>query len=178
MRMNTAMDEGDILLQRTVPIDDTDTAETLGRTLADLGATLLVETVSGLKAGTITSYPQDSSAATLAPRIQKSMGRIDWTKPAAVIEREVRAFQPWPTAYTTVGGKQLKAKQSHVAEAPGAGTQPAPGTVMASGEGGIAVSTGAGVLALTIVQLEGHRQLDAGAFVRGHPVPPGTVLGT
>jgi methionyl-tRNA formyltransferase len=178
MRVNPAMDEGDILLQRTVPIEEADTAETLGRTLANLGATLLVEVVSALKTGTITACPQDSRDATLAPRIQKSMGRIDWTKPAALIEREVRAFQPWPTAYTTIWGKQLKAFRAHVAGALAGSPQPAPGTIMASGEAGIVVATGADALVLTVVQLEGHRRLEAGDFVRGHPVHPGTVLGT
>jgi len=178
MRMNPAMDEGDILLQRTVPIESVDTAETLGGRLARLGATLLVEAVSGLKAGTITERPQDSSAATLAPRIQKSMGRIDWRKPATAIEREVRAFQPWPTAYTTMYGKQLKALRVHVGAPPATRAKPAPGTVIASGKAGIIVVTGTDPLVLTVVQLEGHRPLQAGDFVRGHPVEPGTVLGT
>jgi len=178
MRMNPAMDEGDILLQRAVPIEPVDTTETLGGRLAHLGAAFLVEAVSGLKAGTITERPQDSSAATLAPRIQKSMGRIDWTKPAVVIEREVRAYQPWPTAYTTMYGKQLKVLRAHVGAPPPTRPQPAPGTVIASGEAGIVVVTGTDPLALTVVQLEGHRPLQAGDFVCGHPVEPGTVLGT
>jgi methionyl-tRNA formyltransferase len=179
MRMNPAMDEGDILLQRSVPIEPVDTAETLGGRLAHLGAALLVEAVVGLKVGTIKERPQDSSAATLAPRIQKSMGRIDWTKPAAVIEREVRAFQPWPTAYTTMNGKQLKALRAQVGVPPPARPKPpTPGTIIASGEAGIVVVTGTDPLVLTVVQLEGHRPLQAGEFVRGHPVKPGTVLGT
>jgi methionyl-tRNA formyltransferase len=178
MQMNAAMDEGDILLQRTVPISPTDTAGTLGSRLAHLGATLLVEAVYGLKAGTIEARPQDPTAATLAPRIRKPMGLIDWSKPAALIEREVRAFQPWPTSYTTLHGNQLKALGAHVSDRPPAGPQPAPGTVIASGADGVVVATGAGALVLTVVQLEGHRGLPVADFVRGHPVLPGIVLGT
>jgi len=178
IQMNAAMDEGDILLQRAVPIEPADTAGTLGERLAHLGAALLVEAVRGLKAGTIEAHPQDPTAATLAPRIQKSMGRIDWAKPAESIEREVRAFQPWPTAYTTLGGKQIKALHAHVAGATPAGPLTTPGTVIASGEAGIVVAAGAGALVLTSVQLEGHRPLPAGDFVRGNTVEPGTVLGT
>ncbi len=178
MRMNPAMDEGDILLQRTISIEPEDTAETLGERLGRLGAQLLVQTIVGLKTGAITGRPQDPGAATLAPRIQKSMGRIDWTKPAASIEREVRAFQPWPTAYTTIFGKRLKVVRAHVGGAIPARPQFTPGTVTASGEAGIIVATGSDTLVLTAVQLEGHRPLLAGDFIRGCPIEPGTVLGT
>ena len=105
------------------------------------------------------------------------MGRIEWTKSAATIEREVRAFQPWPTAYTTVHGKLLKALRAHVSALPPTQPRPTPGTVIGSGEAGIVVVTGTNLLVLTVVQLEGHRPLRAGDFVRGHPVEPGTVLG-
>lgn len=178
MRMNAAMDEGDILLQREISIEPTDTAGTLGVRLAHLGAALLVETIDALKHGRIEGRPQDPAAATFAPRIQKSMGWIDWTKPACSIEGEIRAFQPWPTSYTTLSGKRLKALRAYGTGMAHTGVQPSPGTVISSGEEGLIVATGAEALVLTVVQLEGHRPLPLRDFIRGHPIPPGTVLGT
>jgi methionyl-tRNA formyltransferase len=178
MQMNAAMDAGDILLQRSVPIHATDTSETLWHTLAALGADALVDTIEALKAGTVAPVPQDATLATLAPRIEKTMGQIDWTEPAEVIERAVRAFQPWPAAYTALYGKRLKVLGARVIEpsAPGDPLQ-VPGSVIDAGPGGITVATGTGTLALTVVQLEGHRALPAASFIRGHPVPVGSVLG-
>jgi methionyl-tRNA formyltransferase len=176
MQMNEAMDEGDILLQRGLPIEPTDTAATLGERLAHLGAATLVEALAACKAGTLEACPQDHASATLAPRIQKTMGRIDWREPADVLERKVRALQPWPTAYTSLHGRQLTAVEAHVAAAPS--PPRTPGTVMASTGDGIVVQTGAGALVLDVVQLEGRRPLPAADFLRGHPVPPDTLLGT
>jgi methionyl-tRNA formyltransferase len=177
MQMNAGLDEGDILVQRTEPVASTDTSATLGARLAQLGARALIETIDGLKAGRITPRPQDSSRATLAPRIQKDAGRIDWSEPAARLERKVRAFQPWPTAYTSLGGRQLKILHAMVSApaARGEASQPA-GTVTASTADGITVATGDGSLILLVVQLEGRKALPAADFLRGHPVAPGTVL--
>jgi methionyl-tRNA formyltransferase len=177
MQMNAGLDEGDILLQRSEPVAATDTGATLGARLARLGARALIETIGGLQNGSIMPRPQDSSCATLAPRIQKDAGRIDWHEPAERLERKVRAFQPWPTAYTTLGGRQLKILHA-AARAPaarGEGSQPA-GTVTASTADGIVVATGDGSLILLVVQLEGRKALPAADFLRGHPVAPGTVL--
>lgn len=178
MQMNEAMDAGDILLQCEVPIEPTDTAMTLGARLASRGATLLLEAIRGRKAGTLVAYPQDPSAATLAPRIKKDMGRIDWTESAAQLERKVRAFQPWPTAYTSHRGKQLKVLAARVEDsAPSGGHTAVPGAVTASMAAGLWVATGRGSLVLEVLQLEGHKPLPVSDFLRGRPVPAGTVLG-
>jgi methionyl-tRNA formyltransferase len=178
MQMNEGLDEGDILLQRTEPIVATDTGVTLAGRLAQLGARTLVEAIQGLKEGSVEPRPQDSSRATLAPRIRKEAGRIDWREPAERLERRVRAFQPWPTAYTSLGGRQLKILQAAVEPPPvgGTGSRP-PGIVMACSADGIAVATGDGTLILLVVQLEGRRALPAADFLRGHPMAPGAVLG-
>jgi methionyl-tRNA formyltransferase len=179
MRMNEGMDEGDILLQRPEPVLPTDTGATLGERLARAGARALVDAIRDLKAGRITARPQDATQATLAPRIGKEMGRIDWRESARALERKVRALQPWPAAYTAVGGKQLKILQASLPRHPGpAAGAPAAGTVLASGADGIAVATGDGTLLLEVVQLEGRKALPAAEFLRGHPLPPETVLGS
>lgn len=178
MQMNEGLDEGDILVQRIEPVVSTDTGATLGARLARLGAQALVEAIHGLKAGTIAPVPQDSSRATLAPRIRKEAGRIDWREPAQRLERKVRAFQPWPAAYTSLGGRQLKILHAAVRTPSAGGAAPRPaGTVTASAPEGITVATGDGSLILLVLQLEGRRALPAADFLRGHPVAPGAVLG-
>jgi len=176
MRMNEGLDEGDILLQRTEPILSTDTGATLGARLAHLGARALVEAIRSLKEGSVEPRPQDSSRATFAPRIRKEMGRIDWREPAQRLECKVRAFQPWPAAYTSLDGRQLKILQAAARPtSPGEAARSA-GTVAASSPDGIAVVTGDGTLVLLVVQLEGRKALSAADFLRGHRVAPGAVL--
>jgi methionyl-tRNA formyltransferase len=178
MRMNEGLDEGDILLQRTEPILATDTATALGTRLAHLGARTLLETIRGLKEGSIVPRPQDPSQATLAPRIRKEMGRVDWCEPAHFLERKVRAFQPWPTAYTSLCGRQLKILKAAVrATVPPPEGRRAPGMVVEIASDGIAVATGDGILVLRMVQLEGKKALSAADFLRGHPLAFGDVLG-
>ncbi len=176
MRMNESLDAGDVLLQRAIPIDPADTAATLGTRLAVLGADLLTEAVAGLKAGAVVERPQDPRQATLAPRIRKEMGRIDWAEHTADIERKIRAFQPWPTAHTTLEGRLLRCLRAHL----GSSNAPRgvrPGTVIATGAAGIVVATGTGTLVLELLQREGRKVLTAAEFLRGHVVPPGTLLG-
>jgi methionyl-tRNA formyltransferase len=182
MQMNEGLDEGDILLQRETRIESTDTGETLGHRLAHLGAAALIEAIAALKRGTLRARPQDAAAATLAPRIRKEMGRMDWSRPAEELERRIRALQPWPTAYTSLHGRRLTVLRARVIRA-AAGFAARPGTVMegvdaSSGPDVLTVVTGTDLLGLEVVQLEGRRPLPAGEFLRGHPVAPGTVLGT
>src|ERR671923_1616995 len=107
MRIDAGLDTGDILLQKEIPIAPEDTAETLSPRMAAVGTDLLVETLHGLKSGTIRPKPQDHSKATLAPLLKKEDGRIDFRRPAAEIVNRIRGFQPWPGAYTTFRGKNL-----------------------------------------------------------------------
>ena len=175
MQMNAEMDAGDIITQRQIPIDATDTTDLLTERLARLGASALEETIGSLKKATVRPQPQDPSRVTLAPRVNKSMGRIDWRSPAIVIERAVRAFQPWPSAHTTLDGNVLKVLHARVERA-GGDTSAAPGGVVA-GEGILVVATAEGNLAIERLQLAGHRALSADDFLRGHPVRRGTILG-
>ena len=174
MAMNEAMDAGDILLTRTTPIGPDDTAATLGDHLARLGAVAIGDAIDGLATGTITPVPQPATGITLAPRIEREQGRLDWRRSATELDRLVRAFAPTPSAFTTLGDRVLKV---HRATPEQGGSAAAPGTVVDAGPGGIAVATGDGVLRLLEVQLEGRRRLDAGAFLAGHRLASGTCLG-
>ncbi len=164
MLMDEGVDTGPILAQRPEPIHPDDTTGTLTERLAHLGADVLVETLPRWVAGEIVPQPQDESQATYAPMVHKKDGWIRWEEPAELIERKVRAYQPWPTAMTCWRGKVLKILKAKV-HAQKEVTEP-PGTVI-PWEDGAAVVTGMGVLELLMVQLAGKRPLDIRTFLRG-----------
>src|SRR5262249_19251799 len=116
MLLNEGLDTGDILLQREVPIAPEDTAVTLAPRLGKVGASVMVETLRGVHAGTITSVPQDHSRATLAPILKREDGLIDFARPAETILNRLRGFQPWPGVYTFFRGKKLAVIEAEVAE--------------------------------------------------------------
>jgi methionyl-tRNA formyltransferase len=171
MRMNERMDEGDILLQRATPIGSDETYGALQTRLAMLGAAALMKALADLHAGTLTATPQDHARATLAPMIRKEQGAIDWHLPAAVIARQVRGFNPWPSAYTMLRDRLLKI---HVAHAEAGGGEA--GRVVEVSDR-IRVATGDGVLAIETLQLEGRKPLPARDFARGGGLAVGDRLG-
>jgi methionyl-tRNA formyltransferase len=173
MRMDAGLDTGDVLLQRVLPILAEDTSETLHDRLSGLGAEALVTALPLLEAGRLTPVRQDGARATLARIIEKEDGRLDFTQPAERLAARVRAFTPWPGAFTTLAGRLLKV---HAAR-PSATQGLAPGEARAVPDG-IAVGCGGErALLLVEVQLEGKRRLAAAEFVKGQPLAPGTVLG-
>ncbi len=174
MQMVEAMDAGAILLQRDVPIGPADTGGELQTRLAQVGAELLLEALERLEAGRLRPTPQDEAAATFAPMIRKEDGRIDWRHPALQISRTVRAFNPWPSAFTTLGGKVLKIHRARAVEDR---TVAAPGTVLTV-SAGLTVATGSGHLIVDELQLEGRKRLAARDFARGGQVTRGLVLGS
>lgn len=165
MRMEAGLDTGPMLLKGRVPIGPDTTAATLHDALAAMGADLI------LKALDTRPEPeaQNDAHATYAPKLSRDDARIDWTRSAAEIDRQVRAFDPWPGTFTTLAGAPLKVLAAHPAE--GCGT---PGVVLDSA---LTVACGSGAIRLTRVQLPGRSALTADAFLRGHAVPAGTVLG-
>jgi len=172
MQMDAGLDTGDILLQRTLPVGDDD-AGTLAPRLAALGGEALVLALRLLEAGAIVPVRQDGAKATLAPVLEKEHGRLDFRLPAARLAARIRGFSPWPGAFTSVGGRALKV---HSARAAGEGGL-APGAARATNDG-LLVGCGEGsALLVTEVQLEGKRRVPAAEFLRGHPIPEGTVLG-
>jgi methionyl-tRNA formyltransferase len=173
MNMNERMDEGDILLQEEVSIGSEETYGELQDRLAAIGAVALGRALELLHAGRLTPRPQDHSAATLAPMIEKEQGRIDWSESALEIARQVRAFNPWPSAFTTLDGKLLKL---HRARPVDEDVRAAPGTVLSAAHT-IHVAAGAGVLEIDELQLEGRKRLAATEFARGGGLAVGARLG-
>lgn len=183
MLMDRGMDSGDILGQVSEPIRPDDTASRLFDRLALLGGTLLVQTLAAVAAGRATRTPQDASRATLAPKLHKEDGRIDWRRPSAEITRRLRAFNPWPGSFTTLpprllaAGKGGRFKVLRVEPVPVVGGTPAPGAVCAAPGAGPVIGTADGWLRLLEVQHEGGKPMDGRAFLCGHPLQPGDVLG-
>jgi methionyl-tRNA formyltransferase len=173
MAMSEEMDAGDVLLVRETPILPTDTTGTLTDRLAVLGAAALGDAIDALHAGTLRPTPQSAEGVTFAPRIERADARLDWSRPAVELERVVRAVHPAPVAWTTLGGKVLRVHRAAL----GGDTVARPGTVVRSDRTGLEVATGARVLRLLEVQLEGKRRMDVGAFLAGQRVEIGTHLG-
>ncbi len=166
MLMDDGVDTGPTLSAAYLPIDPDDTAGTLTDRLARLGADLLVRTLPRWVAGDLRPQPQSGEGATCAPRILKEDGRIRWSEPAVLIERRVRAYQPWPSAYTGWHGQQVKVLRARAEGGSGGGNQE-PGTVIAGAHSTAGVITGQGVLWLEELQLAGKRPLPIGAFLQG-----------
>jgi methionyl-tRNA formyltransferase len=173
MMMDEGMDTGDILLQAEVPIGDEEICERLHDRLASSGAQLLLETLEKMKTGDIRPIPQDHSKATYAPPLKKEDGHIDWGKGAKDIDRQIRAFNPWPGAFTKWGDQLLKIFKGEVKEGGPAGK---PGAVVWAGLDFVEVETGKGSFRIQEVQLEGRRRMTLREFLTGHPIPVGTVF--
>jgi methionyl-tRNA formyltransferase len=173
IKLDAGMDTGPIIAQASLPIQPDDTTGTLSARLAELGAQLTAAILPRWLAGEITPQPQDERQATLAPKLNKDDGRLDWSKPAVELERRVRALSPWPGAFTTWNGKVLRILSVQVS---GRKTQGARGLVVKN-EGGIGAVTGEDVLQLGVVQLEGKRAMSAADFSRGQPAFVGSRLG-
>jgi methionyl-tRNA formyltransferase len=165
MQMDAGLDTGPVLLRAAVPIGARTTAATLHDTLAELGARLILRAL----AEDPPPVPQPADGATYAPKLTRHDGRLDWTRDAVALDRQVRAFDPWPGTFTTLGGETLKVLAAEPADGTGA-----PGSVL---DDRLTVATGAATLRLIRVQAPGRAPLDAAAFLRGHKVPPGTRLG-
>ncbi len=163
MIMDEGLDTGPILSQRETAIGPEETAGELTTRLARLGADLLVETIPRYLSGDLQPRPQDDSRATLAPRLTKEQGRLDWQKPADVLARQVRAFEPWPGSYLDLNGKRVLVRRAHAHHQEGF---PPPGTVVEV-DGQPAVTTPDGLLVLDVVQPAGKRAMPGEAFLRG-----------
>jgi len=173
MAMDEGMDTGDILLQEEVPIGHEMTCEILHDRLATLGARLLSKTLEKMKAGEIRPIPQDYSKATYAPPLKKEDGRIHWEKEAGEIDRQIRAFNPWPGAFTKWGDRFLKIFRGAIRERGSAGK---PGEVVWVGSDFIQVETGKNSYLIEEVQLEGRKRMSVREFLSGHSIDAGTVF--
>ncbi len=175
MYMDAGMDTGDIILQQPVAIGPEETAAELHDRLAVAGGLLLRKTLADVAAGHAPRTPQDNGAATMAPRLKKSDGKVDWSRPAAELHNRVRAFHPWPgSVCLTPAGKRLKLWR--VEQVPGE-VNAAPGVVVSIDPDGPVVATGAGAVRLLAVQPEAGKVMDGAAYVRGHALARGDQLG-
>lgn len=177
MQMDQGIDTGDILLQSAFPIDPKETGDSLHDKLAEEGARLIVEALEKIEAGEITPRKQKEEEASYAGMLQKSMGRIDWNKDAAQIERMVRGLNSWPSAYTTYRGKTLKIWDSDISENETASEEVVPGMVTAVKKDAIYVRTGEKELRITELQLEGKKRMAVKDFLLGYQIKAGEMLG-
>ena len=176
MYQSEALDAGDIILQRRVPIEPYDTAQTLEARLADEGARALVEALRLIAGSTAPRIPQDASAATYVKKLTKENGRLDWTRPARALANVIRAMDPWPSAYTTHRGRLLKIwKGTAIENGPPGPARPGAVVEVRRGEGFV-VATGEGALLVTEVQPEGRRRMTADDYVRGARLEVGERL--
>jgi len=169
MQMDAGLDTGPVLARATVSIG-AQTAGELHDELAAVGARLLADNLPALAAGALSATPQDEARATYAAKLTKAEARLDWRRSASALARQVRAFYPWPVAFTDIGGANLRVLQAAVAEAPVGAT---PGEVISADSAGIVVASGRGGLALTVVQRPGGRPMAAAEFVNGAKIVPG-----
>jgi methionyl-tRNA formyltransferase len=165
MQMEAGLDTGPMLVRQSVPITAETTTAMLHDRLASIGAGLVLQVL----AAPPPAVRQNEADATYAPKLSREDGRIDWSKPAAAIDRQVRAFDPWPGSFTTLAGNVVKILAAKPASGNGAA-----GTVL---DRSLTIACGSDAIRLTRVQLPGRAVLDVDAFLRGHPVPPGTLLG-
>ncbi len=169
MVMDEGLDTGPVLAMKRLPITPDETSASLHVKLAALGGDVLRESLPAYLRGELKPVPQPSEGVVLAPIIEKDEGRLDFTKPAVVLERRLRGFTPWPGAFTTLGGKLLKVHRVRVG-----GSTGTPGTVLAANVDGIEVACGEGSLVLLELQPEGKRVMSAADFLSGHKLATGS----
>ncbi|MCR5118431.1 MAG: methionyl-tRNA formyltransferase [Lachnospiraceae bacterium] len=174
MQMDEGIDTGDIISQKSIKLDEDETGGSLFDKLAELGAELICEVLPEIEKGNISPVRQDNEKASHTRMISKEEGRISFSKDALSIERQIRAMNPWPSAYTTMDGKQLKIWAAKAMEEQ---SDAAFGTVLTVQKDYFTVACGEGSLKILELQLEGKKRMGAGDFLRGVKLEPGDRLG-
>jgi methionyl-tRNA formyltransferase len=170
MRMEAGLDTGPMLASRDTKIERLETAQLLHDRLARLGADLIAESLPKLAAGDLREAAQPAEGVTYASKIDKSEALIDWRRSAEEIDRQVRAFNPWPVAETRLNGGQLRIWETEPLESPGLNSPAVPGSVLTAAPEGIDVVCGSGVLRILKLQLAGRKALPAEEFLRGQRI--------
>lgn len=175
MKMDEGLDTGDIVSQRTAPIDPDDDARTMHDKLARLGATLLIESIPDYVGGRTVPRPQPPAGASYARKIRKEDGLLDWGLPARTVWNRIRAFTPWPGARTRLAGESPTTLNIWRAEIVGSGPA-APGEILSATREGIVVACGQQAVRILELQREGGRRMTAREFLAGHPLAPSQRL--
>ena len=170
MQMDAGLDTGPMLLKRVEAIQDDDTTGSLHDRLAWIGSELIVEALDALKTApdSLVATPQPADGATYAAKIGKAEAIVDWTRPAADIARDIRAFNPFPGALATLEGAPIKLWRARAIDAVGA-----PGEVLLAEPAGVIIACGEGALCITELQKPGSKRLSAANFLRGMPIAVG-----
>lgn len=174
MQMDEGLDTGDMLHIATCPIDENETSASLYNKLAELGPSALVETLDKLAEGKLSAEPQDDALANYAKKLSKEEANIDWAMDATQIERNIRAFNPWPVCYTQMQGQTVKVWQATVVSQQGS-----PGQVLSADKTGITIACGEQALTITQLQPQGKKPMSAQDFLNGRSdwVTPGSQVG-
>jgi len=173
MYMDAGIDTGDMIMKEEVAIDPKETGGSLHDKLAVCGGNLLLKALKAIENGTAKREKQNEAESTYVKILDKSMGLIDFNRPAAEIERLIRGLNPWPSAYTYLNGKTLKIWDADVIEKDQEGM---PGEIVQVTKDSIHIKTSSGILAVKELQLEGKKRMSAEAFLRGYSVSQGTIL--
>jgi len=174
MLMDPGLDTGPMLLRETVPILPTDTAGDLAARLAPIGGKLLVQTIIGLKNGTVTPIPQNHAHATLAPLLKKEDGMINWKDEASALANRIRGLTPWPGAHTSCGEERWQLWRAQAA--PVGCTEAEPGTILEVTKDALRVATGKGSLVIQEIQPASGKRLAVQHYLAGHPIAVGVRL--
>ncbi len=165
MKIDDKLDHGPTLSQKKIEIQNNDNLETLSQKLSKLGAELLIKTLPNYLQCEMELHNQDESLVTYAPLINREDGKIDWTKSVEKIERQVRAFTPWPGSWTNLNNKRLKIIKASIFDKKEKNTNPG---LISISDNKLITDCGQGKLNLDIVQLEGKKQMSSKEFIRGH----------
>jgi len=174
IQMDAGLDTGEMLKRMSCRMESMDTAGSLHDRLAHLGAETLMLTIEAMLAGQITPEAQDDADACYASKLTKAEALLRWDMPGDQLEREIRAFNPWPVAYTMLDEERLRIWQARWLSR---SSDSSPGSIIKADKEGIDVATGRGVLRLLNVQVAGGREMAAANFLNAHPIKLGTVLG-
>jgi len=179
MQMDKGVDTGDILLQEKLPIGPEDTAGSLSGKLAELGGKALGAALDLLRLDKLNPTQQNNNLASLAPLLNKEDGLVNWLHSAVQISCQIRGLDPWPTTYTTLSGKRLRLFSPEVADKSlclGCSISE-PGIICTANRDGLLITTGDGCLLIKEIQAEGSRRMSVDAFLSGHTIQSGTLLG-
>jgi methionyl-tRNA formyltransferase len=179
MQMDKGMDTGDILLQKKLPIDQKDTTGSLSVKMAELGGEALVAALDLLRADKLNPTKQDENKASLAPLLKKEDGLINWSRSAAQISCQIRGLDPWPITSTTLSGKRFRLFSPEVVDRSLclSCSISEPGIICTANRNGLLITTGDGCLLIKEIQAEGSRRMTVDAYLSGHSIQSGTLLG-